>query len=324
MIVSGLFCLSSCVLRILVRAVRRCAVRLSNGQRKNRKLLQPWMHHEAAPNTTKFANALHAIYAAWAIVAGALLAGRSAPQRRARARALLSAQGRAAGWPVDAPPRVRPYRNGVVFSHMARALDGSGWLAFRQARLAAGKAGKAGTWTSAAAWVTPRASCAASSAPTPTSPSSTSTAPSAGWAARRRASCTTARRLPFGDGSFDLAVCGQVLHHIPDNARSVSEVCRVATHVLVVEDLVRRGTAQEAFCHFWDSLWNWDFFQGAGTPHTNREHEEWLRLFEEDCAMELRHFHATSLAFKKDVVADDPAQFKALANGFYVIAQKHK
>ena len=71
-------------------------MRLSNGQRKNRKLLQPWMHHEAAPNTTKFANALHAIYAAWAIVAGALLAGRSAPQRRARARALLSAQGRAA------------------------------------------------------------------------------------------------------------------------------------------------------------------------------------------------------------------------------------
>ena len=90
----------------------------------------------------------------------------------------------------------------------------------------------------------------------------------------------------------------------------MAEVCRVATHVLVVEDLVRRGTAQEAFCHFWDSLWNWDFFQGAGTPHTNREHEEWLRLFEEDCAMELRHFHATSLAFKKDVIrmaSDDGA-----------------
>ena len=284
------------------------------------------------PNTTKFANALYAIYAAWAIVAGVLLLGGRHRSACVLALAPFILRKAAQLWTHH---RVFPYRNGVVSSHMARALDGSGWLAWREARLAAGAGAGAGTAGKGKGKVRildfgcgmgDTSSILRGILGADADITSVDVYRSERWVGGASTRVVyDGATLPFGDGSFDLAVCGQVLHHIPDNARSVAEVCRVATHVLVVEDLVRRGTAQEAFCHFWDSLWNWDFFEGAGTPHTNREHGEWLRLFEEDCAMELRHFHATSLAFKKDVVADDPAQFKALANGFYVIAQKkHK
>ncbi|MEW5734662.1 MAG: methyltransferase domain-containing protein [Thermodesulfobacteriota bacterium] len=39
--------------------------------------------------------------------------------------------------------------------------------------------------------------------------------------------CADARDLPFPDASFDIAVCSEVLEHIPDDRRAASELYRV-------------------------------------------------------------------------------------------------
>lgn len=50
-----------------------------------------------------------------------------------------------------------------------------------------------------------------------------------------------ALRLPFADGSFDVALCTLTLHHFrePDASRLVSELARVATRLVIVSDLER-------------------------------------------------------------------------------------
>ncbi len=50
-----------------------------------------------------------------------------------------------------------------------------------------------------------------------------------------------ARRLPFADGSFDVATCSLVLHHLkPDDAvRVLGEMRRVVRRGVIVNDLVR-------------------------------------------------------------------------------------
>ncbi len=50
-----------------------------------------------------------------------------------------------------------------------------------------------------------------------------------------------ARRLPFGDGSFDVATCSLLLHHLePDDAVLVlKEMRRVARRGVIVNDLLR-------------------------------------------------------------------------------------
>jgi ubiquinone/menaquinone biosynthesis C-methylase UbiE len=58
------------------------------------------------------------------------------------------------------------------------------------------------------------------------------------WAARRRANlefvAMGAEQLPFADGEFDLAAAIEVLEHVPDPERVLSEMTRVAAgHLLV-------------------------------------------------------------------------------------------
>jgi SAM-dependent methyltransferase len=54
-----------------------------------------------------------------------------------------------------------------------------------------------------------------------------------------------ALRLPFADGSFDVALCTLTLHHFEDAAaaRLVSELARVATRLVLVSDLERNAPA---------------------------------------------------------------------------------
>jgi 2-polyprenyl-3-methyl-5-hydroxy-6-metoxy-1,4-benzoquinol methylase len=58
------------------------------------------------------------------------------------------------------------------------------------------------------------------------------------WATRRRDNLSfqvnSAAALPFADGSFDLATAIEVLEHVPDPERTLSEMARVARgHLLV-------------------------------------------------------------------------------------------
>jgi ubiquinone/menaquinone biosynthesis C-methylase UbiE len=44
-----------------------------------------------------------------------------------------------------------------------------------------------------------------------------------------------AEHLPFIDGSFDLGFIHMALHHFPNHARSITEVCRVSREVIFVD-----------------------------------------------------------------------------------------
>ena len=55
-----------------------------------------------------------------------------------------------------------------------------------------------------------------------------------------------ARRLPFRDGVFPFVISNSLLHHLPDPASALSEMCRVAEPgaLLFVRDLVRPVTTE--------------------------------------------------------------------------------
>ena len=54
-----------------------------------------------------------------------------------------------------------------------------------------------------------------------------------------------ADHLPFEDGSFDVVTCRIAAHHFPDIAAAVTEMARVSSRLLVIEDNVFRGEQVE-------------------------------------------------------------------------------
>lgn len=70
--------------------------------------------------------------------------------------------------------------------------------------------------------------------------------------ARQRISfavCASALALPFADGSIDVVICSQLLHHFAedDAARVLRELDRVARHAVIVCDLRRSWIAATGF-----------------------------------------------------------------------------
>ena len=61
--------------------------------------------------------------------------------------------------------------------------------------------------------------------------------------------CGTVRSLPFGDGSIDIVLCSQLLHHFPDDevGAVIAELDRVARHHVVIADLRRSWLAASGF-----------------------------------------------------------------------------
>lgn len=61
--------------------------------------------------------------------------------------------------------------------------------------------------------------------------------------------CADARRLPFDDGSIDVVICSQVLHHFEDAEIPpvLSELSRVARRTVIVSDLRRSWIAAAGF-----------------------------------------------------------------------------
>lgn len=67
-----------------------------------------------------------------------------------------------------------------------------------------------------------------------------------GAAAGPRPTYADARRLPFPDGAFDVAVAGEVLEHLSDPAAGLSELARVARSHLVL------SAPRAPWCHLAD------------------------------------------------------------------------
>jgi len=208
--------------------------------------------------------------------------------------------------------RIYPFRNGVVKTHLTRALaDTSIWKAKNEKKIRILDFGCGQGDTS---WMLREifgADVDITSVDVYTAPR---------WVGGPSTRVTyDGNVLPFDDKHFDFAIAGQVLHHIPDNKQSIAEISRTAKTALIVEDLVKPGEFQAEFCYFWDSLWNWDFFDNP--PHTNRSHEGWIALFTEN-KMKVASSHFTSIAFAKDLYAKEPEEvFKnsLLANGVYYL-----
>lgn len=66
--------------------------------------------------------------------------------------------------------------------------------------------------------------------------------------------CGDARQLPFADGSVDVVICSQVLHHFEDAEipRVLAELSRVARQRVIVSDIRRSWLAAAGF---WVATW---------------------------------------------------------------------
>lgn len=83
-------------------------------------------------------------------------------------------------------------------------------------------------------------------------------------------------KLPFADQSVDTVLLITMLHHTPHPEALVEEAMRVGKKIIIMEDLFT-NYVQKQLTFFTDSLVNWEF---KGHPHTNKNDEEWKKLFE--------------------------------------------
>ena len=92
--------------------------------------------------------------------------------------------------------------------------------------------------------------------------------------------------MPFGAKSYDAALLATVLHHTPDPDAILKEAARIASRVIIIED-VYEGRVMDWLTKRMDSLMNLEFF---GHPHSNRTDAQWRERF---AAMGLTLRHAS-------------------------------
>jgi SAM-dependent methyltransferase len=83
--------------------------------------------------------------------------------------------------------------------------------------------------------------------------------------------------IPYSEKSFDTALIATVLHHTEDPRTILSEAKRVASNIVIIED-VYTNVFQKYLTFIFDSLFNFEF---RGHPHSNKTDSEWKELFEE-------------------------------------------
>jgi SAM-dependent methyltransferase len=82
-------------------------------------------------------------------------------------------------------------------------------------------------------------------------------------------------KIPFDDNIFDIALILTVLHHTKSPEIILNEARRVAKKIIIIEDIYN-SLLQKYFTFLIDSLANFQFFNH---PHSNKNHDGWIRIF---------------------------------------------
>ena len=83
--------------------------------------------------------------------------------------------------------------------------------------------------------------------------------------------------IPFNDNEFDIALLLTVLHHTQKPEEIIKEAKRVATKIIIIEDLFTNNSDKK-FIQAFDSILNLEFINH---PHTNKNDSEWREIFKE-------------------------------------------
>lgn len=87
------------------------------------------------------------------------------------------------------------------------------------------------------------------------------------------------RRLPYPQGSFDVVMFNDVLHHTDDPRTLLREAARVARQAIVIKDHVLKGVLAGCTLRLMDRVGNQRF--GVPLPNNYWRHSQWLDAFEE-------------------------------------------
>jgi SAM-dependent methyltransferase len=85
------------------------------------------------------------------------------------------------------------------------------------------------------------------------------------------------RRLPYGDGSYDIAMLVDVLHHTDDPMILIDEAIRVARRAVLIKDHLREGWGAGVLLRFMDCVGNARF--GVTIPHNYWPRQQWVAAF---------------------------------------------
>lgn len=83
------------------------------------------------------------------------------------------------------------------------------------------------------------------------------------------------KKIPYPDKHFDVSLIITVLHHTTNSEQIIKEAARVASKIIIIEDIYANNI-QKYLTYFLDSLLNLEF---RGHPHANRTDQAWKELF---------------------------------------------
>lgn len=84
--------------------------------------------------------------------------------------------------------------------------------------------------------------------------------------------------LPYGDGSYDIVMLVDVLHHTEDPMILLHETARVARRAVLIKDHLREGAFSDFLLRFMDGVGNARF--GVAMPHNYWPRQKWVEAFE--------------------------------------------
>jgi len=85
--------------------------------------------------------------------------------------------------------------------------------------------------------------------------------------------------IPFADGSFDVVMFVDVLHHTEDPMLLLREAVRMARQAILIKDHPRNGFLAGPTLRFMD--WVANARHGIALPYTYWSHEQWYEAFEQ-------------------------------------------